>query len=186
MPQDSLHLAALLDIASRGLVLWLWGTMAKPGQSAIEIGRERIRSVQDSPSHFANWTIATIGDDVAGAFAAFPLADPYRAKDISELPAVYKPMLELESQAVGSWYIMTLSVFPEFRNKGLGTTMLDEVQHMARNSGHRLLSIMLVSDNSAALRLYDRYGFKEAHRRHYVPFPGSLDKGDWLLLIKDI
>jgi ribosomal protein S18 acetylase RimI-like enzyme len=184
--QDSLHLAALLDSASRGLVLWLWRTLAAPGQSAIEVGRERIKLIEESPSHFSKWTIATIGGEIAGAFAAYPLTDPYQAKDASELPAVYRPMLELEAQAVGSWYIMTLSVFPEFRNSGLGTAMLERVQHMARSAGHRQLSIMLVSSNSAALRLYDRFGFREAHRRRYVPFPGSSDEGDWLLLTKDI
>jgi ribosomal protein S18 acetylase RimI-like enzyme len=179
-------LAALLDSASRGLVLWLWSTLAVPGQSAIEVGRERIKLIEDSPSHFSKWTIAALDGEIAGAFAAYPLTDPYQAKDASELPAVYQPMLELEAQAVGSWYIMTLSVFPEFRNKGLGTAMLERVQYVAKRSGHRQLSIMLVSSNSAALRLYDRFGFREAHRRRYVPFPGSPDEGYWLLLTKDI
>jgi ribosomal protein S18 acetylase RimI-like enzyme len=184
--QDSLHLAALLDFASRGLVLWLWSTMAAPGQSSIEIGRERIRTAKESPSHFSNWTTATIADEIAGAFAAYPLTDPYDAKDITELPEVYSPMLELEAEAVGSWYIMTLSVFPEFRNGGLGSAMLTRVEDMARDSSHKQLCVMVVSDNSAALRLYNRFGFREIGRRRFIPFPGSRDKGNWLLLAKAI
>jgi ribosomal protein S18 acetylase RimI-like enzyme len=160
--------------------------MARPGQSAIEVGRERIKQIRDSPSHFSRWTIANIADDIAGAVATYPLTDPYQAKDIAELPDVYKPMLELEAQAIGSWYIMTLSVFPEFRNQGIGTAMLERVQHMAQSAGHRQLSVMLVSDNSDALRLYMRFGFIEVHRRQFIPFPRSFDKGDWLLLTKTI
>jgi ribosomal protein S18 acetylase RimI-like enzyme len=184
--QDSLHLAALLDSASRGLVLWLWSTMAAPGESVMEFGRDRIKGAEESPSHFSKWTIATIDDEIAGAFAAYPLTDPYKTGDVLELPEFYKPMLELESLAVGTWYIMTLSVFPEFRNRGLGTAMLEIVESMARQSGYEQLSIMLVSDNVAALRLYNRFGFRELHRRQYIRFPGSHDTGDWLLLTKDI
>jgi ribosomal protein S18 acetylase RimI-like enzyme len=95
-------------------------------------------------------------------------------------------MLELEAHAVGSWYIMTVAVFPEFRNRGLGTAMLARAENMARSSGYGRLSIMLVSDNAAALRLYGRFGFREAHRRQSLPFPGSSDKGDWVLLTKEI
>jgi ribosomal protein S18 acetylase RimI-like enzyme len=184
--QDAVHLAALLDIASRGLVLWLWQSMSAPGQSAIELGRERILQIQNSPSHFSKWMVATSNDENAGAFAAYPLSKTAAANDVDELPEVYRPMLELESLAAGTWYIMTLSVFPEFRDKGLGTMMLEKIEGIARSSGHKHLSIMLVSDNSAALRLYDRFGFREIHRRPYIPFPGSHDSGDWLLLKKDI
>lgn len=63
--QDCLHLAALLDSASRGLVLWLWSTMSAPGQSAIEVGRTRIRALKESPSHFSNWTVVLAAEEIA-------------------------------------------------------------------------------------------------------------------------
>jgi ribosomal protein S18 acetylase RimI-like enzyme len=184
--QDAVQLAALLDIASRGLVLWLWGTVTAPGQSAIEVGRARILELKEFPSHFSNWTVITIENEIAGAFAGYPISNSQPAKDGADLPSLYQPMLELESCAVGSWYIMTLSVFPEFRNHRLGTMMLARAAEIARDAGLGKLSIMLVSDNISALRLYHRQGFREIGRRKFIPFPGSRDEGDWLLLTKEV
>jgi hypothetical protein len=66
---DALLLAAVLDIASRGLVLWLWDTMSAQGQSAIEIGRNRIADMESTPSHYSRWRVACVGDTIAGAYA---------------------------------------------------------------------------------------------------------------------
>jgi ribosomal protein S18 acetylase RimI-like enzyme len=140
----------------------------------------------ESPSHFSRWTIVSMAEEVVGAFVAYPLTDPYKAGDVKDLPDVYTPMLELEHEAVGSWYVMTLSLFPEYRNQGFGTAMLTRVRETAKTSGYDRLSIMVVSDNSDALRLYERFGFAEVARRRFIPFPGSGDKGDWLLLKKKI
>ena len=46
------------------------------------------------------------------------------------------------------------------------------------------MSIIVEDANAGALRLYLRHGFAEWARRPYVPFPGSMDKGDWVLLGK--
>ena len=39
---DSADLALLFDAASRRICAWLWGTLAAPGQSCFEVGRQRI------------------------------------------------------------------------------------------------------------------------------------------------
>ncbi len=130
--------------------------------------------------------VATIDGEIAGALAGYVVSDPYRASDVAELPHVYGPMLELESRAVGAWYIMTLAVFPEFRNKGTGTAMLDKAAELAREAGRKKLAVMLVSSNRGAMRLYRRRGFVEVERRPYIPFPGSKDSGDWVLLMKEV
>jgi hypothetical protein len=44
---------------------------------------------------------------------------------------------------------------------------------------------MSVMVDAGALKLYLRHGFVEWARRPYVPFPGSKDEGDWILLRKD-
>src|SRR5262245_23579060 len=160
--------------------------MADPGQSAIEVGRKRIRSSEESPSHFSRWIVLSIANEVAGAFIAHQLTGPHEAKDLQDLPVVYAPMLELEKEAVGSWYIMTLAVFPEFRNKGLGTTMLQHAEKLAKDAGYNQLSIIVLSDNTSALRLYERFGFNESARKPFIPFPPSQDTGEWVLLKKQI
>jgi ribosomal protein S18 acetylase RimI-like enzyme len=185
-PSDAVHLVALNDIASRGLLIWVWGKFAAIGQSAIEVGRNRIRHRKDLPSHYSKWTVAEDGVEVVGAFAGYLLPQPYDPGDVGELPALYAPMLELESLVAGYWHLTALSVYPEFRGKGLGAALLRRAQTEAQNRGATRIALMVSSKNENALRLYQRNGFEEFARRPYLPFPGSFDSGDWILMIKQL
>jgi GNAT superfamily N-acetyltransferase len=183
---DATQLLALIDIASRGLLIWVWTQMTALGQSALEIGRSRIRDRADLPSHFSKWTILENGKDIIGGVAGYPITAPYNPGDIADLPSLYAPMLELEAVAAGTWYLMALAVFPEFRRKGYATMMLDFAEQKAARDGFSRLTIMVNSSNIDALRLYRRHGFHEIATRPYIPFPGSRDTGEWILLDKQL
>jgi ribosomal protein S18 acetylase RimI-like enzyme len=183
---DASNLAILIDSAARGLVAWLWTSLRNPGQSILEVGRNRILANIDSPSHFSNWTVAEIDGEVVGALTGFVVPEPDKSRDVSDLPEAFGPMLELEALASGTWYLMAISVFPEHRGRGFGTALLVEAENMARHSGVRQISLIVETANTEALKLYIRYGFRERARRPYLPFPGSTDEGDWLLMVKDI
>jgi GNAT superfamily N-acetyltransferase len=184
--QDAVQLAVLMDIASRGLVSWVWSTLTSAGQSSLEIGRGRIRSRQDLPSHFSRWTIAENEEEIIGAFAGYVVPDPYDPGDVSELPDVYAPLLELESLAAGCWFLMALSVYPEFRHRGIGSFMLQAAITQAQKCAANRMALTVSSANKTALALYLRAGFYEAARRRYIGFPGSSDSGDWILLTKEL
>jgi ribosomal protein S18 acetylase RimI-like enzyme len=183
---DASNLAVLLDSAGRGLVAWLWTTLRNPGQSILEVGRGRILTKTDSPSHFTKWTVAEIDGEIAGGLTGFVVPDADQTRDVSELPEAYRLHLELEALAVGTWYLMIVSVFPEHRGRGLGTALLAEAERLARRSGAHQISLLVESANAGALKLYLRCGFRERARRPFLPFPGSTDEGDWLLMVKDI
>jgi len=185
-PSDAAHLVVLIDSASRGLVAWLWTTLRSPGQSILEVGRTRILSNTDSPSHYANWTIAEIEGEIAGALTGYWNPEHRDAEEPSDLPAAFRPYLELEAMAAGTWYLMVVSVFPEYRGLGCGTALLGKAQELAHESGANRMSLIVESANVGALKLYHRFGFVEWARRPFVPFPGSCDEGDWILLRKDI
>ncbi len=183
---DAPHLTILIDSASRGLVAWLWTTLREPGQSILEVGRQRILTNTDSPSHYANWTIAEIAGEVAGALTGYRVAEHDGSGGPLDLPAAFGPYLELEAIAAGTWYLMVVSVFPEYRGQGLGTALLAKAEELARSSGVGSMALIVESANAGALKLYLRSGFIEWSRRPYIPFPGSADDGDWILLRKDI
>jgi GNAT superfamily N-acetyltransferase len=183
---DSDHLVALLDAASRRLVSWFWSTMSEPGQSYFEVGRNRIRTKTESPTYFTNWLIAELEGRIAGALNGYSIAKPYDQGDISELPDVYTPMIELEAVAEGTWYLQVASVYPEFRGKGIGTAILSKAEAIARGSGANRMSLMVESANRDAHRFYGRFGFTDWASRPFIPFPGSSDKGDWILMGKDV
>jgi ribosomal protein S18 acetylase RimI-like enzyme len=184
--EDAVHLACLIDCASRGLALWLWSTLCEPGQSSIEVGRHRIRTQTASPLHYATFTVAEIGDALAGALTGRPIPIPYARGDSAELPDVFAPLLQLEAVAAGSWYLNVLAVYPEFRGQGIGSALLRRAEEIARLADAPQISLIVEEANAGALKLYLRYGFEEWARRPYVPFPGSTDEGDWILLRKGI
>jgi ribosomal protein S18 acetylase RimI-like enzyme len=183
---DALDLACLIDSASRGLVLWFWSTLREPGQSTIEVGRHRIRTLSASPLYYGAFTVAEINGAIAGALTGRLIPVPYERGDSADLAEIFAPLLELEAVAAGTWYLTIVSVYPEFRGKGVGSALLNKAEGIARLTGAAQMSLVVEDANVAALRLYLRYGFDEWTRRPYLPFPGSTDEGDWVLLKKEI
>jgi ribosomal protein S18 acetylase RimI-like enzyme len=183
---EAVHLAVLMDIASRGLVSWYWSTLAPAGEPPMEIGRARIQTRNDLPSHFSRWTVAENEREIVGASAGYMIPDPYNPGDVNELPEVYAPLLELETQAAGCWFLMSLSVYPEFRHRGIGSCLLRAAISQAQDYPASRMALTVSSENSDALALYVRSGFSEAARRRYIAFPGSSERGDWILLTKEL
>jgi len=183
---DALDLVCLIDSASRGLALWLWSTRREPGQATIEVARDRIRTQTVSPLHFRTFTIAEIDGVTAGALTGRLIPIPYERGDSADLPDAFGPLLELEAVAAGSWYLNVISVYPEFRGRGIGAALLRKAEKIARLAAATQMSLIVQESNVGALRFYLRYGFGEWARRRYVPFPGSMAEGEWILLKKEI
>ena len=179
--RDASDLVVLIDIASRGLLTALWGGFADPGQSALEVGRERIRHRTDLPSHVSNWQVAEARGEIIGGYAGYAVPSPYDPGDVGGLPDFYRPMLELEALAAGTWHLISLAVYPSARNRGIGGRLLEHAAGTARGAHCSAMTIMANSANAGACRLYLRRGFVETARRPSVPFHGSSDRGDWIL-----
>jgi ribosomal protein S18 acetylase RimI-like enzyme len=77
-------------------------------------------------------------------------------------------------------------MYPEFRGQGLGSALLGEAENTARHAAAPQMSLIVEEANAGALKLYLRYGFVEWTRRPFIPFPGSGDAGDWILLSKQM
>lgn len=183
---DVPDLLCLIDSASRGLALWLWSTLREPGQATLEVARHRLRTQTASPLHYGGFIVAEIDGAIAGALTGRLIPIPYDRGDSADLPNVFAPLLELEAVAAGSWYITIMSVYPEFRGQGVGSALLGEAENTARHTAAPQVSLIVEEANAGALKLYLRYGFVEWTRRPFIPFPGSTDEGDWILLRKQI
>lgn len=182
---DSSHLAILADSATRRLVSHMWSGTARIGQSWFEVGRETIRTNNDHFSHYTNWQVAEFDNRVAGGLNGYVL--PKQDADIStDTPEVLRPLNELKAVAGGTWYISVASVFPEFRNRGVGDALLAKAETFTCAQEIRRLTLMVGSFNEGAQRLYRRFGFSEWERRPFTPFEGSDPEGDWILMFKDL
>ncbi|USQ78826.1 ribosomal protein S18-alanine N-acetyltransferase [Ornithinimicrobium faecis] len=70
--------------------------------------------------------------------------------------------------------VMTIAVDPVLRGQALGTVLLERLVDRAAAAGATQVMLEARADNEAAIRLYDRHGFAEVHRRRgYYP-PGGL------------
>ena len=183
---DSADLALLFDAASRRICAWLWGTLAAPGQSCFEVGRQRIRDLPEATSHHANWHVAQLQGQTIGALFGFSIPDPYDRVTLDELPAPLRPVVELEIVAKGCWLLQAVALFPEHRGLGHGPALVARACQAARAAGHRRIALQVESPNTGAIALYRRCGFTDWQRRVFVPFPGSDDEGDWILMCKDL
>ncbi len=79
-----------------------------------------------------------------------------------------------------------LAVFREFRGQGIGSTLLEIAEQIARASDVNTLSIIVGSWNPGASRLYERAGYRTVASEAAVVPPGFPHSGDWLLLTKQV
>ncbi len=181
---DSSHFAILGDAATRRLNSYIWSQTAKVGQSWFEIGREFIRTQSDHFIYYKNWHIATLDGRSAGGLNCYLLPEKSLNNHNHNVdgPDVTLHLNELKTIAAGTWYIATASVFPEFRNRGVGEAMLTKAGELARAQGVSELTLLIGSFNEGAERLYRRFGFIEWERRPFTPFPGSDLEGYWILM----
>lgn len=184
-PADACALAVLVDIAGEGIPTGFWRELAGPGRSVLETGRERARRPEGGFS-YRHATLAEVGDEVAAGSIVYPLDDPYDLTNLDEMPAHVHPLVRLEAQAPGSWYVNVLATFPEFRGQGIGTKLIEIAEKKARAANANRMSIIVGSWNAGATRLYERAGYARiASEAAILPrdFPQS---GDWILLTRTI
>jgi [ribosomal protein S18]-alanine N-acetyltransferase len=67
-----------------------------------------------------------------------------------------------------------LAVKKEYRNKGIGIILLNEALAFSKKKNKKYLSLWVAKENSPALHLYDKFGFKKTRKmragffeRHY-------------------
>jgi len=141
----------------------------------------------DHPIHQANWRIGELDGQVTGACNSHVMSMDKSAASIGgEISTVLKPLNELKEIANGTWYVAAIATYPEFRARGVGRTLLQSAETMARNAGNERLTLMVGSFNHSAQRLYRLYGFQEWERRQFVPFSGSDKEGEWILMYKNL
>lgn len=181
--EDCADLVVFADMATRRLTSFLWGQMAAPGQSALEVGRNVIRNVEGHFTYFDNWRVAEHKGQLVGALNGYVI--PHSSGSALATPDVVQPLNELKNLAAGTWYISVAAIYPEHQGKGFGSLLLAEAECLAILAGNDRLTLIVGSFNAGAYRLYQRCGFTEYARRAYLGFPGS-DEGEWILMVKDL
>jgi ribosomal protein S18 acetylase RimI-like enzyme len=182
---DAPALAVLVDIAGEGMPAYMWGTLKAPGQSVLEFGRER--AARDTGGFsYKNAIVAEIDSEVAASLVGYRLDDPYDLGAIDAMPEIVQPLVRLEAQVPGSWYVNVLATFPEFRRNGIAGRLLAIAEEKAREERAPSLSVIVASWNEDAARLYARAGYAARAREKALPFPGCPHTGDWVLMVRPL
>jgi GNAT superfamily N-acetyltransferase len=182
---DASALAVLVDIAGEGMPAHMWSTLAAPGQSILEVGRERATR-DDGGFSWKNAVIAEVGGEVAACLVGYCLDDPYDLSALADMPSNVQPLIRLEAKAPGSWYVNVLATFPEFRRRGLATRLLEIAESKGREDSAPHLSVIVGSWNGMAARRYRHAGYVTLATETAIPFPGCRHEGDWVLMVRSL
>jgi ribosomal protein S18 acetylase RimI-like enzyme len=165
---DCPRLAELIEIAGEGIPTYIWSQAAAPGQRPLDIGIERAAR-PDANFSYNNTVVAEDNGAVIAMVLAYRLAA--EEADLDALPALLRPLVELEMQVPDTFYINALAALPEYRDRSFGSMLLDAANTMALAAGCGELSVEVFSQNRAALRLYQRHGYRIVDRRPIVAHP---------------
>ena len=181
--EDADVLAELVNYAGEGLPLYLWTTLAAPGEEAWDVGRRRAAR-EDGNFSYRNAVIIEREGQCAGALIGYVIPDVPEPIP-PDMPAMFVPLQELEDLAPATWYVNVLAVRPGFRKVGLGTELLGMGQRIARALDKRGLSVIVSDANTGARRLYERCGYRERAERPMVKEAWENEGRRWVLLTKD-
>jgi ribosomal protein S18 acetylase RimI-like enzyme len=181
---DSHRIAELFSISSDGVVDYVWSTLAPdyPGLAPVEIGAVRYASEEGNFS-YTNCVIAERDGEVIGQLCTYPV-ETHPVEPDEPVDPVLEPYGRLEIP--DTLYISSLALFDGFRGLGLGTKFLSIARQQARERTIDALSLLVFEQNTGALRLYRREGFREVDRTPVVPHPLIHHTGDVLLMTAEV
>ena len=169
---DARAIARLIEIAGEGIPGFLWSQSAAAGQDPLDYGTERAAR-EDANFSYRNAVVAESGGAVVGMLLGYRLPQP-SAEDLAALPDIpplLRPLVDLEYQAPGSFYINALGVFEEQQGRGIGSALLAIAGQRAHQAGCGVLSLQVFAENAGACRLYRRHGFQVVDRRPIITHP---------------
>ncbi len=68
----------------------------------------------------------------------------------------------------GEGSITNIAVHPQYRNKGIASTLLEEMIDFAKNKNLEFITLEVRESNIKAIKLYEKYGFlKVGSRKNY-------------------
>ncbi len=133
---------------------------------------------------YKNYWVVQSRDEIAGGLLAFPWNDYENDSHNPLVPEERYSILESfeEFEAPGKYHIAELSVYPEFTRRGIGSILLMLARELAIERNFTELSLMVFAENTGAVSLYKKHGYKEVDRRPADPHPRAFYSGEVLLM----
>jgi ribosomal protein S18 acetylase RimI-like enzyme len=180
---DIPHLARFLIAAAGGYNEFFYDGLA-PGRSIESLVEPQFSLPNITPFYENHW-VAVCDGRVAGGIHAFPFDDLANFPEDPLVPKErYAMVIEMYDRlpAPGTFHVYVLAVYPEFRGKGIGSTLLSLGLRHAAESGFAECSLHVFAENVTAVALYEKHGFEVAGRHDILQHPLLHFSGDTLLM----
>jgi ribosomal protein S18 acetylase RimI-like enzyme len=145
------------------------GVLSKSAETAFEHGRNVLRR-DAGPGTWRNAVVAEIGDEIVGVSVSYGI--DASILEIEPKHPVLAPLLFLQKEVVGHWFIDSLGVYRHYRGKGIGRALLENEFSRA---GQAPVSLITESHNETAQALYRLNGFRGGGARAGGPCRFSKD-----------
>ena len=178
---DCPTIASLYSISSDGVADYIWTKLAQPGENLLDVGQRRYEK-ENSLFSYQNCTLAILDKTIVGMLVAFPIVVDETAEP--EEDPVLAPYSKLEEN--NSYYICGVALFPEYRNRGIGSRLMNLAEIHSVTKGFTKLSLIVFEENIGAKRLYERLGYREIAREPIFPHPLIHYSGDAILMVKQV
>ena len=163
--EDSMKLAELINIASDGVVEYLFHDLIS-GMTPVQIIAHNLEN-DNYPHSYKSAVVAVNETDIIGMALFYPSS--YH-KITDEMKSFF-PADRLEhlshffsSRIENSWYLDSLCVANGHRRCGIGEKLISITKEKAIENGYNTLSLIVFSDNKLAMPVYERTGFKAVQK----------------------
>jgi ribosomal protein S18 acetylase RimI-like enzyme len=182
--EDSYRIAELIDIASMGAVEFLFHDLV-PRMSPVQLVAYNLLN-----DRFPHSYRSAIVAEHEGLIVGMALAYPSKYNEITEGMKEFFPPDRLEhfgahftTRVENSYFIDALAVDESYREKGIGSRLMDLVKEKAKEEGFYMLSLFVFADNANARRFYERHGF-EIHSHVDIEYHELMPHDGGSLLLK--
>ena len=189
-PEDADHFSQLVLIAVPELLPYVFSSKTK------DIMKNLFQDTENYWS-FEHTYFAEVDDDVAGMALGYSYRQRKQEEErTGELVVRYLEGIiyeELPNPRVAEitekieeneYYFMYLAVYPKFRRLGIGTKLFALIEEEARKIGYNKVVFDVETDNTEAIKLYERLGYSIVNRSPVVET--SVKNFEFLKMSKEI
>ncbi len=161
--EEARELAVLINHAgtgpnNNGIDIVGWTLDAEEGENPFDYGG-RIIAAEDGNYSYNNMRVIACGGKIAAVAMSFVIVKK-TAEDLEKIPDLFMVFSNLTQTTVGSYYLDSLAVMPEFRGRKFGRLMLEDTIEIARNRNDKKICLLAFDENKLAIGLYEKVGFK--------------------------
>jgi len=190
-PDHAYQIAQLINLASHNILEIFWQMQASKEQTPLEVAAKLVQSENDEISYkntrlYLDETLSSNESPILGMVQAYKLPTPYDVSKLYNHPPLIRQLMRLEAKVPGTWYINALATVPAHQRSGVATSLLADTHQKAQEHNCKQISLIVASQNSPAVKLYEKTGFEPRANAPIIAAPNSNLKGDWVLMVKEI